>query len=306
MQDEATISIAPGASIDVEALLRLRHVVQHIPERKLAPAGLPGGFVTKRRGRGLETNDIRPFTYGDDIRHIDHNTTARTGETHVRTFHDEREKTAILIADFRPSMLWGTRRAFRSVAAAEALTLAGWRVIEGGGRVGLVAISADGPLVIKPKGRARGMVDVIGGLATAHSQALEAAMARKNTPDIPLVDILELANRTVPTGGAVYLATALDNPGARFDAMISSMRNRARLSLLLIRDAFEIDAPGGDYSYMSARGSMRSASLSGKGRDINDQRIETLERIGVGTIEINASHFPEQIAEELGAHGYFA
>ena len=87
----------------------------------MAPTGRPGGFAGKRRGNGLEIVDVRPFSEGDDSRHLDAATTARTGRPHVRTFRDEREKTALLVADFRPAMLWGTRRRLRSVAAADAL-----------------------------------------------------------------------------------------------------------------------------------------------------------------------------------------
>ncbi|TXM93858.1 DUF58 domain-containing protein, partial [Methylobacterium sp. WL122] len=65
---------------------------------------------------------------GDDRRHIDRNATARTGILHVRTHHDERDRAVVLLADFRPSMLFGTRRALRSVAAAEALASLGHTV----------------------------------------------------------------------------------------------------------------------------------------------------------------------------------
>ena len=64
--------------------------------------------------------------------------TARTGEPHVRTFRDERERTLLLLVDLRPSMLWGTRRALRSAAAVEAAALAGWRALETGGRIGFI------------------------------------------------------------------------------------------------------------------------------------------------------------------------
>ncbi|MFD1333947.1 DUF58 domain-containing protein, partial [Methylopila musalis] len=92
-------------------------------------AARPGGVVTRRRGRGSEIDDVRPWTDGDDIRHIDRHATARTGELHARTFRDERERAALLVADFRPAMLFGTRRAFRSIAGAEALALLGWRAV---------------------------------------------------------------------------------------------------------------------------------------------------------------------------------
>jgi len=96
-----------GVTLDIEALLGLRkHVARHRRKSKLANS-LPGGLVHNRRGRGLETAEIRQFVDGDDIRLIDRNATARTGVLHVKSAHDERDQTALLIADFRPSMLWG-------------------------------------------------------------------------------------------------------------------------------------------------------------------------------------------------------
>ena len=202
---------ARGVAADTEHLLSLRHLVRNLPERRLAPTGLPGGFVTKRRGRGLETVDIRIFSEGDDIRHIDHNTTARTGVPHVRTFRDERDRSVLLLADFRPSMLWGTRRAFRSVAAAEALTIVGWRAVEAGGRVGLIAFGAGEPVFVPARGRERGMIAVVGGLAAAHRAALDAASETPMAEGRPLDDMIELAIRLVPAGGSVFLASGLDD-----------------------------------------------------------------------------------------------
>ncbi|CAA2156919.1 hypothetical protein MBRA_02351 [Methylobacterium brachiatum] len=121
--------------------------LRYLARRGAAPAtrtlaGLPGGIVTKRRGRGSEPEDVRLWSEGDDRRFIDRNATARTGQLHVRTHHDERDRAVVLLADFRPSMLFGTRRALRSVAAAEALALLGWRVAADGGRVGLAVATA--------------------------------------------------------------------------------------------------------------------------------------------------------------------
>lgn len=291
---------APGVAADTETLLKLRHLVRHIPERRLAPTGMPGGFVTRRRGRGLETLDVRVFSYGDDIRHVDHNTTARTGVTHVRTFHDERERTALLIADFRPAMLWGTRRALRSVAAAEALALTGWRVNEAGGRVGLIAFGAGAPVFVSARGRERGMVSVIGGLAAAHRAALLAAADSQDQGDRPLEVALEMAAGLVPAGGAVFLATGLDNPGADFDALATALKRRAALTVLLVTDAFEQRAPAGSYPFVTGEGRVRWASVRSKAGQIGlDRRLARLNRLGITAIPVDASASPEAVAEDL-------
>ena len=57
-----------GVKLDIEALLRLRHVVRSWPRKDSPANSLPGGLVHKRRGRGLEAAEIRHFVDGDDVR----------------------------------------------------------------------------------------------------------------------------------------------------------------------------------------------------------------------------------------------
>lgn len=312
----------PGVAADTESLLKLRHLVQHIPERRLQPTGLPGGFVSRRRGRGLETVDLRLYSVGDDIRHIDRNATARTGQPHVRTFRDERERNVLLLADFRPSMLWGTRRALRSVAAAEALALVGWRVVESGGRVGLIAFGAGDPVFVSARGRERGMVRVVGGLAAAHRSALlavaeahdrgeaggakarggrkRAHMADPLGQEQPLEARLDLAVKLVPTGGMVVLASGLDHPGDGFDAVAAAIDRRAALTVLLVTDAFEQRAPAGSYPFVSESGRIAWASFGvNRAADARDPRLERLERLGVAALSIDASADPETMATAI-------
>ncbi len=264
--------MSTGVQVDADALFKLRHLVRNVPERRLATTGRPGGFAGKRRGTGLETVDVRPFFDGDDIRHVDAATTARTGRAHVKTFRDEREKTALLVSDFRPAMLWGTRRRLRSVAAAEALALAGWRVIEAGGRVGLLAIGAGEPLYVPPRARAKGMAEVAGGLSRAHAAAIDAAAAG-NLQDPSLSEALERAVRMVPVGSTLFLATGLDEPGADFDALVLALRRRASLVVLLVRDGFETRAPRGAYPFLTGPGAPSASSTS---RSADDRKSPTV------------------------------
>lgn len=240
--------------LEPEPLLRLRALVRS-RRTPLQPTALPGGLVVRARGRGLETADLRPFSYGDDPRHIDRNATARTGQPQVRTFHAERDATTLMIADFRPSMLWGTRRTLRSIAAAEALCLTGWQAIGLGGRVGLIAVTG-GQTVYQPAaGRDRAMVAVIGAMVQAHARALSAAMA----PDPPLADALTRAIRVAPQGAQVALATALDHPGAAFDDRVAELRRRTTLSVIRIADAFETEPPQGVFRYATMDGNTGAA-----------------------------------------------
>lgn len=245
---------APGVSVGVDALLALRYRAGAGADTEASTTARPGGFVTRRRGRGLEVADVRVFEDGDDVRHIDRNATARTGVPHVRTFREERDRTTLLIADFRAPMLWGTRRALRSVAAAEHLSLVGWDAVARGGRVALMAIGGAGPLFVPARGRERAMIAVIGGLARAHRIALERQADAPGTTPAPLDGYLHMAEQIAPRGASVVLASSLDAPGKAIEEAMTALANRVSLSVLYMRDAFERMPLEGVYPFETEAG----------------------------------------------------
>lgn len=223
--------VQAGALMALERFATQRSDAASLAER-------PGTTAMRRRGQGHEIREIRPFSEGDDPRHIDAAATARSGAPHVRSFHEDRERSLLLIADFRRPMLWATRGRLRSVAAAEALALAGWQAVLAGGAVGAVALTEAGMQVQPPRPRHRGMALVAGLLARAHAAALhEPARQRPLAPD------LLPAARLAPRGAAMVLATGLDDPGEGLEAAFAALRARGPLRLLLVEDPFEIAPP---------------------------------------------------------------
>ena len=269
---EASDSL-PGLEVRPEHLLGLRRHLRSGVGGRWHPDLRPAGFPGRRRGAGLETIDVRPFVEGDDVRHLDRNVTARTGVPHVRSFREERGATVLLIADFRAPMLWGTRRTLRSVAAAEALALGGWRGLEADGRVGMLATAAGATSYVPPRGRLSGMAAVPGGLAEAHAAALAAAASTLAEPTLDR--LLETALGLAPRGSSLVLASALDDPGPEFEALAGSLGRAGRLKLLLVRDAFELAPPRGAYAYATPAGG-RHAGWAEPAAD----RLDELRRLG--------------------------
>jgi uncharacterized protein (DUF58 family) len=287
--------LAPGVHLSGEALMGLRHLAR----RGTGPAtrtlaGLPGGIVTRRRGRGSEPDDVRLWSEGDDRRHIDRNATARTGILHVRTHHDERDRAVVLLVDLRPSMLFGTKRALRSVAAAEALVLLGWRIVGDGGRIGLVAVGAGEPVVVRTASGERAMTAVTGALALAHARAL----ADGTTGDPPLAPALTLAQSLLPSGGHLVIGSALDAPGADFDHLLTVMAERLSIRLVLVSDAFERARPAGFYPFATPdgrRGTVQ-ASRADKAPRSADARLVDYARRGIEGLRLDVEAGPEAYA----------
>ena len=79
-----------------------------IRARQAMEAGLAGQYQSAFRGRGLEFEEVREYRSGDDVRTIDWNVTARTGELHVKRFREERDLTVLLLVDLSASTRSGS------------------------------------------------------------------------------------------------------------------------------------------------------------------------------------------------------
>ena len=286
---------APGVAVEAEGLIAMRALALG-PAAGGPVSALPGARRAPRRGQGQETADTREYVPGDDIRHLDRGSTARTGIHHIRTFQEERDRAVLLVADFRPPMLWGLGRAFLSVSAAEALALVGWRTVEEGGRVGLLAVTAGTPVVVSVRGRARGMLAVIGGLVRAHRAALGAAAAGPRTTPALDRDAPRIA-RIVPRGGEVVIASSFEAAGPGFEARLGGLRRRNRLRLLDIWDGTVARLPAGTYPICRADGTRLRARVNARG-----PRAPYTRRIaGMDALRLDASAPVEAIARHLWA-----
>ena len=288
------MSGAAATELETEALLGLRHLAARMKPPYLLPrTNLPGGIVHKRRGRGLEVHDIRLWSEGDDIRHLDRNATARTGIPHVRTFRDERERSTLLVADFRPPMLFGTRRVFRSVAAGEALALLGWRAIAEGGRAGLVAGLAGATRFARQGRGARAMVGLIGEMVQAHREALVGT----GGAGCSLTTLLEEAAGLAGHGASIIVATSLDEEGAGFAALVEQIARQHDVLFVLTADAFEISPPAGAYPYLTMRGEAGWMVVAGSARP--DERVARLHKLGASAMMLDTRLDAEAMARAL-------
>lgn len=111
---------------------------------------LAGRHASRLRGRGLDFRELRRYQDGDDVRMIDWLATARQRSPHVRVYTEERDRVVLLLVDQRRSMFFGSRRAMKSVAAAETAALAAWRVQAAGDRIGAIVFDDARMSVVRP------------------------------------------------------------------------------------------------------------------------------------------------------------
>jgi uncharacterized protein (DUF58 family) len=136
----------PGPGPVPDALLRtLRPVVRRRVEGLAA-----GEHASILLGEGTELAQIKPYEPGDDVRRIDPNATARTGEPHVRKLVAQKALTTWLALDVSPSMAFGTADRRKADVAEGVVTVLARLATRGGGRAGLLAFGGRRSLTIPP------------------------------------------------------------------------------------------------------------------------------------------------------------
>jgi uncharacterized protein (DUF58 family) len=124
---------------------------------------LAGDYRSRLLGEGSELAQVRPYTPGDDVRQIDWNVTARTGEPHVRVQHAERVLVTWLVLDTSPSMLFGTADRRKADVAEGAAIAVGHVATRRGNRLGVVTFGDARPRSTPVRQGRRGLL----GLLTA-------------------------------------------------------------------------------------------------------------------------------------------
>jgi len=131
---------------------------------------LSGRHGSRLRGRGLDFKELRQYLPGDDIRSIDWKATRRTGHPYVRVYSEEKERPVLLLVDQRLSMFFGSAVNMKSVTAAHTATLAAWRVLASGDRIGAIIFNDTRMLQTRPQRSRRCVLQLLHNLVLQNRQ----------------------------------------------------------------------------------------------------------------------------------------
>eukprot|EP00003_Mantamonas_plastica_P029391 TRINITY_DN6950_c0_g1_i1.p2 TRINITY_DN6950_c0_g1~~TRINITY_DN6950_c0_g1_i1.p2 ORF type:complete len:317 (-),score=39.17 TRINITY_DN6950_c0_g1_i1:359-1309(-) len=132
---------------------------------------LAGQHGSRMRGRGLDFDELRRYTKGDDIRHLDWRATRRAGTPFIRSFTEERDRPTMIVCDQRMDMLFGSTFQLKATTAAEAAALAAWIAFHSGDRVGGIVFTDQQLDRVTPHRSRQRLTDLIARIAR-HNQAL--------------------------------------------------------------------------------------------------------------------------------------
>jgi uncharacterized protein (DUF58 family) len=132
-----------------EILSKMRRI--ELQTKRLVESSFAGQYQSVFKGRGMNFEEVRPYTPGDEIRTIDWNVTARTGEPYIKKFNEEREVTVMILLDVSASGNFGSVNESKREVAAEVAALLAFSAIYNNDKVGLLLFSDQIELFIPPK-----------------------------------------------------------------------------------------------------------------------------------------------------------
>jgi uncharacterized protein (DUF58 family) len=251
---------------DLADILRQVRRIELRTER-LVSSLAAGRYRSAFRGQGMEFDEVREYSPGDDVRAIDWNVTARAGRPYVKVFREERELTVLLLVDVSGSMRFGAIPGLSPRAklalAAEAAAVVGVTALRNGDRLGLVLFS-DRTEVHLPARRGRGhalrvvrevLAPAGGARAADLADALDelARVARRRSVVFLVSDFLhDPAQRP-------RLATALARAARRHDVVGLRVSDPGETALPAVGGAIALDDPEGGGGLVLAGGRAAAA-----------------------------------------------
>lgn len=226
---KANFGIILYAMIDKEILKKVRKI--EIRTKGMVNNTFGGEYQSAFKGRGMEFSEVREYTYGDDIRQIDWNVTARSTEPYIKIFEEERQQTLMLCVDISASGLFGSQNQSKMELAIEICAVLAFSAIKNSDKVGLLLFSDVIEKVIPPKNGRTHVLRLIRELLTTEPES----------DGTNIGEALSYVNRLLNRRAIVVMAS--DFQDEAFDKQMKITRRKHDLVNIFINDTLENELP---------------------------------------------------------------
>jgi uncharacterized protein (DUF58 family) len=210
-----------------ELIRRIRRI--EIRTRRLVNDSFAGEYHAIFKGRGMEFDEVRPYQPGDEVRSIDWNVTARTGQLFVKRYVEERELTVMLLVDASASGQFGTVNRFKREIAAELAAVLAFSAISNNDKVGLLVFTDRVELFISPRKGRRHVLRLI--------RDLLAFEPKGHGTDLKLS--LDTINRVLKRRSIVFLISDFLTPPESYRSVLQVSNRRHDVIAITLSDPRE-------------------------------------------------------------------
>lgn len=266
-----------------EILKKVRRL--EITTRGIVNDVFSGEYHSVFKGRGINFAEVREYQYGDDIRAIDWNVTARVGSPFIKVYEEERELTVMLVVDVSASGNFGTRERMKGEIAVELCALLAFSAIKNNDKVGLIIFTDRIEKFVPPRKGRRHVLRVLrellyfepAGNGTDVGMALEylTNVTRRRSVVFLVSDFL-----------TVDYERALSIAGRRHDVIAVHMSDRREIALPPVGYVEFEDAEIGEHLVVNTSDVAFQLALQAHSARLRTDRDQAFRKARVDVIEI--------------------
>jgi uncharacterized protein (DUF58 family) len=250
---------------------------------------LQGDYRTLLRGSGVDLADLREYQYGDDVRHIDWNVTARLDAPHVRQFHEDRDLTAWFLLDLSGSLHFGSADVTKLAVSTGFVAALARVVTRHGNRAGAIFYGHEVDMVLQP------------GSSRVHVLELLQRMRQPRPPrrggqGTALYDLLRTADGVMRRRALVFVVSdfisapgweeALGRLALRHDVVAVRLFDPAEMALPDVGLVTVEDAETGEQLFIDATDPDFRARYAALAEESESRLNQALAQAGVDTLEL--------------------
>ncbi|MBL8163155.1 MAG: DUF58 domain-containing protein, partial [Anaerolineae bacterium] len=270
-------------------LTRIRQI--ELRTRKLVHESLAGSYHSAFKGRGIEFDAVRPYEPGDDVRLIDWNVTARSGDVFVKRHIEERELRVMLLVDASGSTAFGSAGQHKRQAAVEIGALVAYSAIRNHDRVSLVTFSDRLEGYVPPRKGRNHMLRLIQALS-------ELPQVLRGTD---LASALRTADRLSGRRSILFVMSDFLTASADYLAELRLIAKRHDVIAIVLSDPLEVkwpdaglvrlrDAETGEYHVVDLSREAWRERFVAQSRRFRQMRDQALAEAGIDRIDIRTDH----------------
>lgn len=162
--------------MDAQEIIKKVRTVE-IKTRRLSANIFAGQYHSAFKGRGMAFSEVREYQFGDDVRDIDWNVTARFHRPYVKVFEEERELTVMLLIDVSGSLDFGTQRQMKSDMVTEIAATLAFSAIQNNDKIGVIFFTDKIEKYIPPKKGRKHILYIIREMLDFHPESKGTDMA---------------------------------------------------------------------------------------------------------------------------------
>ena len=259
-----------------------------ITARHLVTDSLAGEYHSVFKGMGMEFDEMRPYSLGDDVRRIDWNVTARMNTPYIRKYQEERELTVFLAVDASGSSDFGTTGQFKRELAAELAAVLSFAATTNNDKVGLLVFTDKPELIVPPRKGKRHVLRMVRDLLVFTPEGIGTSIE----------SALDTINRVVKRRSIIFLISDFLVEPESFRSSLAATNRRHDIIALDLHDPMEHqipdvglmvleDAETGELEWVDTSNKAWKESFEARVLDLEQQKRRLLSSLAIDHIQIS-------------------